>query len=186
MTAPFIGELKAFGFNFAPRNYMFAAGQLLPIAQYTALFSILGTTYGGNGQTNFALPDLRGRIPMGNGSGAGLSPHDLGEMSGTETVTLLTTEMPAHIHGVTTKVDPSSTANMTDVPTNGYFISRFLYEGNATANAWFKPAGANPTPTTLHPLTVTPTGGSLPHNNLQPLLTLNWCIAVQGLFPARN
>lgn len=187
MTAPFIGELKAFGFNFAPRNYMFASGQLLPIAQYTALFSILGTTYGGNGQTNFALPNLNGSIPMGNGSGAGLTPRDLGEVGGSETVTLLTTEMPAHIHGVTTKVDPGSVANMTDVPTNGYFISRFVYEGNAAANAWFKPAsGPNPTPTTLHPLTVTPTGGSQPHNNLQPLLVLNWCIAVQGLFPARN
>ena len=186
MTAPFVGEVKAFGFNFAPRNYAFAAGQLIPISQNTALFSILGTTYGGNGQTNFALPNLCGKMPVGNGQGPGLSPVVLGEQFGTESVTLLTTEMPAHIHSVSTKVDPTGTDNMTDAPANGYFVSRFIYMGKSTANAWYKPSGANPTPTTLHPNSVTPTGGSQPHNNLQPLLVLNWCIALRGLFPSRN
>ena len=187
MTAPFIGELKAFGFNYAPRNYMFASGQLIAIAQNTALFSILGTTYGGNGTSNFALPNLNGAIPMGNGSGPGLTPRILGEVDGTETVTLLITEMPSHIHGASTKVNPTSTTGMTDVPTAGYYVTRFLYEGTSTANAWFKPAsGPNPTPTLLHPLSVGFTGGGQPHNNLQPLLVLNWCIAVRGLFPARN
>jgi len=187
MSEPFVGEVKAFGFNFAPRGYMFAAGQLLPIAQYTALFSILGTTYGGNGTTNFALPNLCGKMPVGNGNGPGLTPVVLGEEFGSESVTLLTTEMPAHIHSVTTKVDPGGTGNMTDAPANGFFVSRFIYMGSATANAWFKPAaGPNPTPTTLHPASVTPTGGSQPHNNLQPLLAINWCIAIQGIFPARN
>lgn len=187
MSEPFVGEVRPFAFNFPPRGYMFCSGQLLPIAQYSALFSILGTTYGGNGQSNFALPNLNGAIPCGNGSGAGLTPRVLGEVFGTETVTLLVTEMPSHIHGATTKVDPASTANMTDVPTTGFYVSRFIYEGTSTANAWFKPAsGPNPTPTTLHPSTLSVTGGSQAHNNLQPLLTINWCIAVEGVFPARN
>jgi microcystin-dependent protein len=183
MTAPFVGEVKAFGFNFAPRNYMFAAGQLLPIAQYTALFSILGTTYGGNGQTNFALPDLRGRVPIGNGSGAGLTPRDLGEVYGEENVTLITTEMAAHTHPVTTQNNPGSDTNYTNVPANGLFVSRYLFHTGSNGNGWVKPL-ANPT--SLHPISVTPTGGSLPHNNIQPLLVVNWCIAVQGIFPARN
>ena len=183
MTAPFIGEVKAFGFNFAPRNYMFAAGQLLPIAQYTALFSILGTTYGGNGTTNFALPDRRGRVPIGNGDGAGLTPRVLGEVYGEENVTLITTEMAAHTHPVTTQNNPSSDANYTNVPANGLFVSRYLFHTGSNGEGWVKPLS---NPTSLHPNSVTPTGGSLPHNNLQPLLVVNWCIAVQGIFPARN
>lgn len=187
MAQPFIGEIRCFGFNFNPRGYMFASGQLIPIAQNTALFSILGTTYGGNGTSNFALPNLNGQMPGGNGSGPSLTPRVLGETFGSEKVTLLISEMPSHIHGVTTKVDPASTANMTDVPTAGYFLSRFSYAGNSAANAWFKPSsGPNPTPTTLHPLTLSVAGGSQPHNNQQPYLTINWCIAVQGAFPARN
>ncbi|MCW3849575.1 tail fiber protein [Sphingomonas sp. LB-2] len=185
MTAPFVGEVKPFAFNFPPRGYMFASGQLLPIAQYTALFSILGTTYGGNGTTNFALPNLNGAIPVGNGSGPGLGPVVLGETFGSETVQLLSTEMPSHSHTVTTKNDPSGTTHMTDVPTAGYFITRFMYHQNTAANAWYKP-GAAPTATTLAPQVVTPNGGGQPHNNLQPLLVINWCIAVQGIFPSRN
>lgn len=187
MTAPFIGEIRPFGFNFAPRNYMFASGQLLPIAQYTALFSILGTTYGGNGTSNFQLPNLNGCMPVGNGSGPGLTPRVLGEVMGEETVTILSTEMASHIHGVTTKNDPTSIANMTDTPAPGYFVTRFQYHDTSAAFAWFKPAsGPNPTPTSLHPLSVSFTGGGQPHNNLQPFLTINWCIAVQGIFPTRN
>lgn len=188
MTAPFVGEVKAFGFNFSPRNYMFASGQLLPIAQNSALFSILGTTYGGNGTTNFALPNLNGAIPMGNGSGPGLTPRVLGETGGTESVTLLVTEMPSHNHTVATRADPSGTTHMTDQPQPGYFITRFQYFSAGPANSWYKPAPATPipTPTTLYPLTVSLTGGNLPHNNLQPLLVLNWCVAVRGVFPARN
>ena len=185
MTAPFVGEVKAFGFNFAPRNYMFASGQLLPIAQYTALFSILGTTYGGNGTTNFALPNLNGCMPVGNGDGPGLTPRVLGEIMGEEAVTLLSTEMPTHVHAVTTKADPTGITHMTDTPQAGYFVTRFMYHANTAANAWYLP-GAAPTATTLHPLSVTPTGGGQPHHNLQPLLVLNWCIAVAGIFPARN
>lgn len=187
MTAPFIGELKAFAFNFAPRNYMFASGQLIPIAQNTALFSILGTTYGGNGTTNFALPNLNGAIPMGNGSGPGLTPRVLGETLGEENVTLLITEMASHNHTASTKADPSSTTNMTDQPQPGYYVTRFVYATGSGSNAYYKPpSGPIPTPTTLYPLTLSLTGGSQAHNNLQPLLVLNWCIAVRGLFPTRN
>ena len=99
----------------------------------------------------------------------------------------MATEMPSHNHGVSTKNEPGSLTNMTDVPTAGYFVTRFVYNVNGSANAWFKPAsGSAPTPTTLHPTTVSPTGGGLAHNNLQPLLALNWCIAVRGIFPSRN
>lgn len=187
MTAPFIGEVRPFAFNFAPRNYMVASGQLIAIASNTALFSILGTTYGGNGTSNFALPNLNGSMPVGNGDGPGLQPVVLGETFGSESVTLLSTEMPAHIHTVSTKVDPTSITNMTDQPQPGYFVTRFVYYQGAVANAWYKPAsGPNPTPTTLHPSSVTPTGGGQAHNNLQPLLVINWCVAVRGIFPTRN
>jgi microcystin-dependent protein len=188
MTAPFIGEIRPFAWNFAPRNYMFASGQILPIAQYTALFSILGTTYGGNGTTNFALPNLNGCMPVGNGSGPGLTPRVLGETFGTESVTVLTTEMPSHIHSVSTKVDAPGIGNMTGTPTAGYYVTRFVYDPpNNAGFSWYKPAsGPNPTPTALHPLSVTFTGGGQPHNNLQPFLVINWCIAIQGIFPTRN
>jgi microcystin-dependent protein len=187
MTAPFIGEIRPFGFNFAPRNYMFASGQLLPIAQYTALFSILGTTYGGNGTSNFQLPNLNGCMPVGNGSGPGLTPRVLGEVMGEETVTLLSTEMPIHNHTASSKANPTSATDMTDQPQAGYFLTRFVYVAGSGANAYYKPpSGPIPTPTTLHPLTITVTGGGQAHNNLQPFLTINWCIAVQGIFPTRN
>jgi len=178
MTAPFIGEIKAFGFNFPPRNYMQAAGQLLPIAQYTALFSILGTTYGGNGQTNFALPDLRSRVAIGNGSGAGLSPYDLGEMVGTETETLLISEMPNHTHQMTGGTVSSAPTQVTGTPQADAMFGASspgkAYVGNA-ANL-----------VAMAPQTIAFAGGSQPHNNVQPRLCINYCIAVQGIFPARN
>lgn len=187
MTQPFIGEIRPFAFNFAPRNYMFASGQLISIASNTALFSILGTTYGGNGTTNFQLPNLNGCMPVGNGSGPGLTPRVLGEVMGEETVTLLSTEMPQHTHTVSTKNDTTGTNFMTDTPQAGYFVTRFQYAGVATANAWYKPAsGPIPTPTALHPLSISVTGGGQAHNNLQPFLVINWCIAVRGIFPTRN
>src|SRR3569623_1168946 len=116
MTAPIIGEIKALGINLQPRNYLLAAVLLLPIAQYTALFSILGTTYGWNGQTNFALPDLRSRVAIVNGSGAGLSPYDLGEMVGTETETLLISEMPNHTHQMPGGTVSSAPTQVTGTP----------------------------------------------------------------------
>ena len=179
MTAPFIGEIRLFGFNFAPRNWALASGQIVAISQNTALFSILGTTYGGNGQTTFALPNLNGTAGMGVGNGAGLSPRDLGEVTGEATVTLLSTEMPTHTHLVNTAVVATSTpAQLNNVP-------------NATALMSFSGPGAAygevATPAVvMSPLAVGFAGGGLPHSNQQPYLTLNFCIAVQGVFPARN
>jgi microcystin-dependent protein len=183
MSEPFLGEVRIFGCNFPPRGWAYCWGQLLPISQNTALFSILGTTYGGNGTTNFALPDFRGRVPLGQGQGPGLSSYVIGEQAGSETVTLISTELPAHNHTTDTRNVPTSADNYTNVPTTGYFVSRFLYHSSSAARAW-KPASAPAT--TLHPNTLQPTGGNQPHNNMQPYLALNFCIAYEGIFPARN
>ena len=179
MTAPFVGEIRLFGFNYPPRGYALASGQLLPIQQNTALFSILGTTYGGNGTSNFALPNLNGIAAMGNGNGPGLTPRVLGEMLGETTVTLLSTEMPTHTHLVNTAVVATITpAQLNNVP-------------NATALMSFSgPNGAygeTATPAVpMSPLAVGSAGGGQPHSNQQPYLTLNYCIALQGIFPSRN
>jgi microcystin-dependent protein len=183
MTTPFIGELRPFPYNFAPNGYAFCDGQLIAISQNTALFSILGTTYGGNGQTTFALPDLRGRSPMHNFQGPGLSDHALGEQGGLETVTLLTTQIPSHNHAMTTRNDPTTDANYVAAPVAGYYVSRYLYHINSSALAWTK---ATTGPTTLHANTVSLAGGDQPHPNHQPYLTINWCIAIRGAFPPRN
>lgn len=170
MSSTFIGEIRAFGFTFAPRGWALCNGQLMSIAQNTALFSLLGTTYGGNGQTTFGLPDLRGRAALHFGQGPGLSARSQGEVSGTESHTLLSTELPAHNHAVS---QPTSS-------------------GEKTTN---RPAGAVParggaystgTPDGSSALTVGPAGGSQPHNNMQPYLVVNYCIALQGIFPSRN
>ena len=166
MAEPFIGQIILFAGNFAPRGYALCAGQLLPIAQNTALFSILGTTYGGNGQTTFALPDLRGRVPLGQGQGPGLSSYSLGQSSGAETHTLNVTEMPQHAH-LPQAADGDQTTNRAagSVPAKGGVYS-------TSPNASGAPTGA--------------AGGSQPHNNLQPHLALNYCIALEGIFPSRN
>lgn len=169
MSEPFLGEIRMFGFNFAPRGWAFCNGQLLAIAQNTALFSLLGTTYGGNGQTTFALPNLQGRVPLHFGQGAGLSSYSLGQSAGTETVTLTQSQMPAHGHVVTAN-NGDATASR---PAN-----RFPAGGGAYADS-----GDG---TTMNPTVVATTGGSQPHNNIQPYLALNFCIALVGIFPSRN
>jgi microcystin-dependent protein len=175
----YIGSVILFAGNFAPRGWALCQGQLLPIAQNTALFSILGTTYGGNGQTTFALPDLRGRVPVGQGQGPGLSNWTLGESNGTEAVTLLSTEMPAHNHVVQVSTGEADTATAS----NNYL---------ATTNAMF---GADPIAVntyngspggTLAVNTIGATGGNQPHANLQPSLCLNYIICLEGIFPSRN
>ena len=174
MSDPFIGEIRCFGFNFNPRGWTSCNGQLLPIAQNTALFSILGTTYGGNGTTNFGLPDLRGRVPIHAGNGAGLTPVQLGEQSGSESITLQTSEMPSHSHtfsGTTASADDKR-------PTAGSVFA------TAAAGAYYAAPGAGLT--AIKPTTVAAAGGSLAHNNMQPYLALNWCICMHGVFPARN
>ncbi len=172
MSDPFVAEIRIYPFNFAPRGWAFCNGQILPLSQNTALFSLLGTTYGGNGQSNFALPDLQGSVPMHPGQGPGLSLHDLGEVGGAATVTLLESEMPVHAHGVTVSQGDAISIS----PENNLFAT-----GIGGIAAYAPLAQAPLTPSVLLPAA----GGGLPHNNMQPYLTLNFCIALQGVFPPR-
>ncbi|MEA2935132.1 MAG: hypothetical protein QOD74_1778 [Variibacter sp.] len=179
MAEPYVGEIRCFGFNFAPRNWAFCNGQLLPIASNTALFSLLGTTYGGNGQTTFALPDLRGRGPMHWGSPPGLNATDLGEMQGAPTVTLGPQQMPAHNHTVTAaNIRPGGAAQHAATPSTATYLGPSnpdgLYKTSPTLDAPFSTA------------TIGTAGGSVPHENMQPYLAVNFCIALSGIFPARN
>ncbi len=174
MSEPFLGMIMIVPYNFSPRGWAFCNGQILPIAQNTALFSLLGTTFGGNGQTTFALPDLRGRVPNSSGQGPGLSSYDLGQVGGTENETITINQMPGHNHVVQVgcNTEDSTTTNPSAA-----------YAGNATANMYNAAATsgafmANPT--------VSITGGSQPISLLQPYLTLNFCIALEGIFPSRN
>lgn len=178
-SEPFIGEISLFAGNFAIRGYAFCQGQLLSIAQNTALFSILGTTYGGNGQTTFGLPDLRGRVPMGQGQGPGLSPRTLGEMSGTETVTLLSSEMPAHTHSLVVNPRAVSEAGNTADPTNAYPANSGALDKEYSSTGTIVNMG-------VAAGTIGAAGGSQPHSNLQPSLVINFLIALEGLFPSRN
>ena len=169
MAEPFIGQIQSFGFNFAPRNWAMCNGQLLSIAQNTALFSLLGTTYGGNGQTTFALPDLRGRTSLHQGQGPGLTNRTIGEVSGSETVTLIITEMPMHNH----LVNASAGTKLNAIPASNNLGGATIYTNAALDSV-------------MDPVMITPTGGSQPHQNMQPYLVINWCIALQGIFPSRN
>ena len=172
MADPFVAEIRIFPFNFAPRGWAWCDGQLLPLSQNTALFSLLGTTYGGDGKSNFALPDLEGRAPMHPGQGPGLSLHDLGETGGSETVTLLQSEIPSHSHAVNaSEVDGTERAPA----------------GSGSPPASRSRSTRRPqSMTSLSPNTVAPAGGDQPHNNLQPYLTFYFNIALQGVFPPRG
>ncbi len=174
MADPFIAEIRIFPFNFAPKGWAWCDGQLLPLSQNTALFSLLGTTYGGNGKSNFALPDLQGRAPMHPGQGPGLSLHDLGETGGSDTVTLLESEIPAHNHTARPVAPP--TANQDDASTN------VLLAQVTGANIYTAPGALQQ----LSDQTLAPAGGDQPHNNLMPYLTFYFCIALQGVFPPRS
>lgn len=174
MADPFVAEIRIFPFNFAPKGWAWCDGQLLPLSQNTALFSLLGTTYGGDGKSNFALPDLQGRAPMHPGQGPGLSLHDLGETGGSETVTLLESEIPAHSHTLMAQGAPADT----NVPV-GNSIARVI-----GATPYLPPAGAPLV--AMAPQALAPAGGDQPHNNLQPYLTFYFNIALQGVFPPRT
>jgi microcystin-dependent protein len=171
---PFVAEIRIFPFNFAPKGWAWCNGQLLPLSQNTALFSLLGTTYGGDGKSNFALPDLEGRAPMHPGQGPGLSLHDLGETSGSDTVTLLQSEIPNHPHTMRANTDIADV----QTPSPARSIAR-----SQNANAYKAPAGQPVVQ--LNPGALAPAGGDQPHNNLQPYLTLYFNIALQGVFPPR-
>jgi microcystin-dependent protein len=171
---PFVAEIRIVPFNFPPRGWALCNGQLMPISQNTALFSLLGTNYGGDGKSNFALPNMQGNAPMHWGQGPGLTNHDLGEMSGTESVTLLESESPAHAHALRASTRPGD--NSIPTPTMSLAVS-------AGAFAY---VGGNPALAGMSPTALAPVGGNQPHNNLQPYLTLNFCIALQGVFPPRT
>ena len=169
---PFVAEIRIFPFNFAPSGWAWCDGQLLPLSQNTALFSLLGTTYGGDGKSNFALPDLQGRAPMHPGQGPGLSLHDLGETGGSETVALLESEIPSHNHGMLAYND----------------IGEDRIPGPTEAMARSTGGLLYGVPGSVVPLSdnaLPPAGGDKPHNNLQPYLTFYFCIALQGVFPPR-
>ena len=166
MAEPFLSEIRIFSFNFPPKGWAFCNGQLLPINQNQPLFALLGTTYGGNGQTNFALPNLQGQVPIHTGHG-----HTLGEKAGSSAVTVNIQQLPQHIHFMQATTNE---ANQVPIPTNN-----MLSPGN---NLYSGPSNL----TTMLPQSVSNVGGSQPHNNMMPYLVLNFCIALQGIFPSRN
>ena len=174
---PFVAEIRIFPVNFAPRGWAWCDGQLLPLSQNTALFSLLGTTYGGNGKSNFALPDLQGRAPMHPGQGPGLSLHDLGETGGSETVTLLESEIPSHSHAMSAFPTPGNVK----IPGPEVGLSR-----SAGGSLYTTASPIIPGSTFMAPEALAPAGGDQPHNNMMPYLTFYFCIALQGVFPPRG
>lgn len=171
---PYLGQIMCAAFNFAPRGWAELNGQILSIAQNTALFALLGTTYGGNGQTTFALPDLRGRVPMHTGSGPGLTPRSQGESSGTETVTLNASQLPAHNHTVTPMGSPSDATLQS--PANAVPATK------ARTTLYAPGPGTVP----MSPVLTSPAGGNAPVPNMQPFLAIRCFIAIQGVFPPRD
>jgi microcystin-dependent protein len=175
MSEPFLGQLSLVGFNFAPIGWQIANGQILPISQYSALFSLLGTYYGGNGTSNFALPNLQGSIPVGAGQGPGLGNYLVGETGGAINVTLIPNQMPSHTHHVMADTTPANQQTPA---------------GNALAKCGSSAGNLYTTSTTpsvaMNPAMISPYGSSQPHNNMMPYLTMYWIIAMTGVFPARG
>jgi microcystin-dependent protein len=172
---PILGMIQLFGFGFAPRGWAVCDGSLMSIAQNTALFSLLGNQYGGDGKSTFALPDLRGRVPVGNGQGPGLSGNELGQTGGSENVTLQTSQIPAHTH----QLLASSDAQSTGTPASNSLGSA----GRGSGANIFAPGANNLVPMASN---TGAAGGTQSHSNMQPYLVMNWCIAVEGIFPSRN
>jgi microcystin-dependent protein len=171
MSEPFIGQIQTFGFGFEPAGWARCNGQLLSIAEYTALFALIGTTYGGDGQITFALPDLRGRVALHQGTGPGLTPRVIGQTGGTETVTLNINQIPAHTHFVT--ANGTAGSKLEDVPNGNFLGPAEIYSTSSTGAI-------------LNNQSVTVAGSNQPHPNMQPYLTINWCICLEGIFPSRN
>lgn len=175
MSEQYLGEIRMFGFNFAPEGWAMCNGQTLAISQNTALFSLLGTTYGGNGTTTFQLPNLQSRVPIHVGQGLGLSPYVIGQSQGAENVTLITSEIPSHTHALNCNTMGGNAAS----PQNNYPA----VESTGTSLDY------NTAPTSgaaMSPTAIGTAGGNLPHANIQPYLCINFCIAMQGIFPSRN
>jgi microcystin-dependent protein len=180
MSDPFVAEIRIFPFNFAPKGWAFCNGQLLPLSQNTALFSLLGTTYGGDGKSNFALPNYQGNVPMFYGQGPGLSLYDIGQESGSQTVTLLDSEMPAHPH----QLNATTAAGTGNDPNGTMFADGdWSFQGSSGKVQYYTVTAPG---VTMNTQAIGFTGSSFPHNNLMPYLTLNFCIALQGVFPPRG
>ncbi len=181
MSSPFLGEIRMFGFNFAPTGWQLCNGQTLAISQYAALFALLGTTYGGNGTTTFQLPNLQGQVPIHQGTGGG-STYVIGEASGSANVSLLYNNMPLHTHLVNAV---TTTASNVQTPAGNYPAAALaaVHTGAAPAVTTFSTATPN---AQMNAATVAQAGGNVPHNNMQPYLVVNFCIAMVGLFPSRN
>jgi len=176
MSQPYVGEIRLFGFNFAPQGWQRCDGSLLAISENDALFSLIGTIYGGDGQVTFAVPDLRGRVPVHQGQGPGLSIRQLGEQAGTEAVTLLTTQMPAHNHAVvaTSAAATTGTPGVSVIP--GAVANQTMYVTDTDGGAAFP----------LAPQAIGPGGGSQPHENCMPTLAAQFCISLFGIYPSQN
>ncbi len=180
MSDQFVAEIRIFPFNFPPTGWAFCDGQLLPISQNTALFSLLGTVYGGDGKVTFGLPDMQGNAPMQPGQGQGLSDRVLGEMSGVDNITLLQSEIPVHTH-ILQGADSDATA----VNPAGQLPAMGKWDSGTSFGIVGAYSGTTPPNAQMAFQALSPFGGGLPHNNMQPYLTLNFCIALQGIFPQR-
>lgn len=178
---PFVAEIRIFPFNFAPKGWALCNGQILPLSQNTALFSLLGTTYGGDGKSNFALPNLQGMTPMFWQQGTGLTDHFIGETGGEEAVTLLATELPGHSH----TVNATTTQGTTDQP-NGNLLGEGQYANQTTSGPLNYYTAATTPQVPMNAFATSIAGSSFPHNNMMPYLTLNFCIALQGVYPPRG
>lgn len=172
---PYVGELRLFAGTYAPRGWAFCDGRVLPVSENDALFSLIGTVYGGDGRTTFALPDLRGRIPLGQGQGRGLSERVVGQSFGTETVTLLATQMPAHNH----RLSASRTEAVSPSPADAVFASN-------ASNKFYAPNSGSAPQESLAPRSVAAVGGNQPHNNIMPGTAIHYIIALFGIYPSQN
>lgn len=176
MSESFVGEIRLFGFPRVPDGWLACDGSLLPISQYDVLFALIGTTYGGDGVNSFALPDLRGRVPIHQGSGPGLPSVAIGQRAGTESVTLLTTQLPSHSHPV----------HATSAAANATMPGPAVQLGALPGSQMYVTDIAGASASMMNPVAVSPTGGSQAHNNLMPTLTVSYCIATSGIFPSQN
>lgn len=180
MSEPFLGQIALFAFTYPPRNWADCVGQLLPISQNTALFSLLGTQFGGDGRVTFALPNLQGNVAVGQGTAPGGSTYDMGETGGAASVTLTSAELPSHTHAL----GATTADGATNTPNANLLANVFLgdFQGGSQGNV-YNPGGAD---TPLTAASITPSGGGQPHNNMQPFLTLRYCIAMSGIYPQRT
>ena len=188
MTTPFLGQIEVFGFAFAPRTWVQCRGQTLPINQYTALFALLGTTYGGNGVTTFGLPDLQGRVPLGAGTDPLGVQWVLGQKAGTESITLQSSQMAAHTHSVRAAGNTDVSSN-SDSPSNAVVLGQATgldTAGGTVAVSAYVSGTVTSTYVPLHPSAISNTGNTQPHENRMPSLAMNFCISLAGIFPSRN